>query len=169
VATRYKNPGVQHTLCSIDPGKRACGVAIWTVGEKSSLVWCGLIKQRDGDPLLLARKILKKTNGFCVYFLEDPQFYPHKRKAHGDLRSLQKVVKFLEMEGARPMVKVKPVGWKGNLPKPVHHKRILQHLNQKEKKLVPEDHNVRDAVALGLFAIGRTGKGGTVRDKERGN
>ncbi len=163
---RYENPPVNHILCTIDPGKRACGVSLWSVkyndfGVETELTWCGLVKEKSGDPLKLALKILKlkKTPDFFVYYVEDPQFYALNRKPHEDLRSLKNVLFHLEREGARPFFKIKPVKWKGNLPKKIHHERILRLLSQNEIDKVPVDHNVRDAVALGLYALGRTGRG----------
>jgi len=163
---RYENPPVDHVLCAIDPGKNACGVSLWSVkyndfGVETKLTWCGLVKEKSGDPLKLAAKIiqLKKTPEFFVYYAEDPQFYSLKRKPHEDLKSLKRVLDHLEREGARPFFKIKPVKWKGNLPKKIHHERILRLLTRPEIKMVPVDHNVRDAVALGLYALGRTGRG----------
>jgi hypothetical protein len=163
---RYENPPVDHVLCAIDPGKRACGVSLWAVkyrddGVKTELTWCGLVEEKSGDPQKLALKIiqLKKTVDFFVYYAEDPQFYPLKRKPHDDLRSLKRVLQSLQREGARPFFRIKPVKWKGNLPKKIHHDRVLRQLSAAESKLVPVDHNVRDAVALGLYALGRTGRG----------
>ena len=163
---RYRDPDVIHHLCTIDPGKRACGVAMWRVDDgERSLEWAGLVSQRDGNATKLARKILKlkdKIGGLFVFYVEDPQFYALKRTAHRDLGSLKKVIAVLEAEGARPMHKMKPVQWKGNLPKTVHHERVKKYLEPEELKLVPKDHNVLDAVALGLFVLGRTDKGAMV-------
>jgi hypothetical protein len=159
---RYPKPPVDHVLCTIDPGKRACGVALWDVtGTGSTLRWCGLVEQKDGNPHKLVSKIirLKKNADFFVYYVEDPQLYVLNRKPHDDLKSLKKVVATLEQEGARPLYRIRPVKWKGNLPKPIHHERVLRVLSAKEKKSVPKDHNVIDAVALGLYALGKTGRG----------
>lgn len=160
---KYQDPKVSHHLCTIDPGKRACGVAMWSVDKgQSTLEWAGLVSQRDANPIKLARKILdikNKIGGVFVFYVEDPQLYAHKRTTHRDLGSLKKVISALQSEGARPMHKAKPVQWKGNVPKTIHHDRMKKHLRPIELKLVPKDHNVLDAVALGLFALGRTGKG----------
>ncbi len=160
--SRYPRPEVDHVLCTIDPGKRACGVALWDVTKNgSTLRWCGLVQQSDGDPLKLANKIikLKKTAQFFIYYVEDPQLYLLNRKPHGDLKSLKKVISTLEQEGGRPLHRIRPIKWKGNIPKKIHHERVLRLLSSKEKKAVPKDHNVLDAVALGLYALGKTGRG----------
>ena len=55
---------------------------------------------------------------------------------------------------------VKPEEWKGQLPKDACWDRARRCLNADELSLVPQDHNVRDAVALGLWALGRFKKVG---------
>ena len=161
---RYRAPSIPHVLCTVDPGKRACGVALWSVSDgKGILSWSGLVAQRDGNATKLARQIVGlplPVEGVRIYYIEDPQFYRSKRKAHADLASLKKLIHSLEYEGARPLLKIKPVAWKGNVPKEVHHERLKKELSRSELKLVPEDHNVWDAVGLGLYALGRTQRGG---------
>lgn len=161
---RYDAPTVPHVLCTVDPGKRACGVALWSVsGGRGILSWSGLVTQRDGNATKLARQIVGLKTPFSdlfIYYVEDPQCYRNKRKAHADLASLKMVVRALQSEGARPLLKIKPVAWKGNVPKAVHHERLKKELSRSELRLVPEDHNVWDAVGLGLYALGRTGRGG---------
>jgi hypothetical protein len=50
---------------------------------------------------------------------------------------------------------IRPEGWKGELPKNVAAGRYLKCLDPEELLLVPDDHNVRDAIGLGLYALGR--------------
>jgi hypothetical protein len=59
---------------------------------------------------------------------------------------------------------VKPATWKGQIPKDVHHRRARARLLAEEVRVlervllgVPaaKQHNVLDAVALGLYAVGR--------------
>jgi hypothetical protein len=62
-----------------------------------------------------------------------------------------------------------PSAWKGQVPKSVHHARILAALSYEEQSRIPKLptsklHNVLDAVALGLFHVGRVKRGG-VRPK----
>ena len=89
---RYQPPLCSHQLISADPGKRACGVALWRISEgNGTLHRTLLVKQKDGDPFKLARKIISKTvekNLPNVFFVEDPQFYPKDRAPHADLKSL---------------------------------------------------------------------------------
>ena len=65
-----------------------------------------------------------------------------------------------------------PVQWKGNVPKEIHHPRVMRALTVQELAtvarvfeakrtarawLVPpgKQHNVKDAIGLGLFGVGR--------------
>ena len=59
-------------------------------------------------------------------------------------------------------VLVRPRAWKGNVPKPIHNRRVLAALSQKERALLPRrprarnfDHNMLDAVGLGLYQLER--------------
>lgn len=64
-----------------------------------------------------------------------------------------------------------PAGvWKGTVPKDVMCRRILAHLSPEELAVLPKnksalgyDHNMVDAVGLGLFALGRMARGGARR------
>ncbi len=62
---------------------------------------------------------------------------------------------------------LRPHEWKGNVKKPVHHRRVRRVLSKPEiAVLEAEDYgdaqaDVWDAVGLALFGAGRTGRGGT--------
>jgi hypothetical protein len=64
-----------------------------------------------------------------------------------------------------PIVRtVYPSQWKGQVPKKIHNGRVLAKLDQAELSLIPKLpetklHNVIDAIGLGLFALGRIGRG----------
>jgi hypothetical protein len=44
-----------------------------------------------------------------------------------------------------------PTQWKGQVPKPVHNRRVLAALTTVERVCVLDDHNVIDAVGLYLY------------------
>ncbi len=53
-----------------------------------------------------------------------------------------------------------PQRWKGQVPKEIHHKRILAKLSETEKAAIEPTpasllHNVYDAIGIGLFHLGR--------------
>jgi len=87
-----------------------------------------------------------------------------------------------------PVVEYSPSGWKASTKKPLHHKRLWRVMLPSERALFPEDtwdviehacagyartgkvtkyshewHNTLDAVGIGLFHFGRTGRGGSKR------
>jgi hypothetical protein len=54
---------------------------------------------------------------------------------------------------------VSPSEWKGQVPKTVHHPRILTRLTDEERAVIPEGKTARkhilDAVGIGLWRLGR--------------
>jgi hypothetical protein len=59
---------------------------------------------------------------------------------------------------------VEPARWKGQVPKDIHHARILAKLSPEEQAVLTsagngvapsKRHNIVDAVGIGLFAVGR--------------
>lgn len=100
--------------------------------------------------------------------IEKPVKYAHKKRTHKDIENLLGVVKDLQktFKGAGcEVTTIQPVQWKGNTPKTIHQKRIVDALAATEMKKVlwppPHlQHNVFDALGLGLFATGRLGRGG---------
>jgi hypothetical protein len=57
-----------------------------------------------------------------------------------------------------------PRQWKGQVPKRIHNARVLEKLKPAELALVPKLaktrlHNVIDAIGLGLWKLGRIGRG----------
>lgn len=84
-----------------------------------------------------------------------------------------------------PIVEYEPNAWKATVKKPLHHQRLWRVLAKEERALLPvevpgvietacvryartgtvrnyehEWHNLLDAVGVGLFHLGRTGRGG---------
>ena len=110
--------------------------------------------------------------------IELPQVYAGA-KAQGtpeSLLQLARAVGFLEHQAESQGAEVKvyrPSEWKGQLPKDVHHNRLGDYLRlfgtAEEKKVwkgiskKKGDHDLRDAVGLGLFHLGRTLRGGELK------
>lgn len=133
---------------SIDPGNTT-GFARWKNG---TLVAIGRT-DRDGA--------IKLTGAECV-IIEEPQMYTGRR-AKG---RAEDIVQLAVLVGAlcecftshgHQVVKVKPAGWKGQMPKSVCQKRIIGKLWPEELKIVDglKDHNVWDAIGIGLHLHGR--------------
>lgn len=104
--------------------------------------------------------------------IEQPQVYVGRKNKGdaNDLIRLANVVGACAAGGVGARVRlITPNRWKGQMPKPVHHRLMRSKLNVSEKALlaklvsdVPEGkrHNVFDAVCLALWAAGRMGNDG---------
>jgi hypothetical protein len=146
-------------LLAIDPG--ACtGWAVYAVGE---LVACGVTGIDAVD--CPAVRALVSMPGIGELVIERPQVYRPK-ESKGDPNDLIKVaievgrwVERASLSGAR-VLQTLPNEWKGQVPKDVHHRRALAILSDDERAAIPSlprtyAHNALDAVALGLWRLGR--------------
>lgn len=163
---------------AIDPGKWKCGVAI---GD-GRLSWAATLHVGDRDrdhpgllPVLVAREIRERvcpTPLWRVHLVqEDPQDYPGHPRRRRDLaqlrehnrstRALLERCLTLPYSGVLTSRLVRPGRWKGNVPKDVHHRRVVQELSLAERDLCTElNHDGWDAVGLWLWAVGRVRRGG---------
>lgn len=105
--------------------------------------------------------------------MERPQDYPGKRARSEDLATLRnynhRVRDCIEdlvhqNEGVLVTQAYRASQWKGNVKKPIHHRRLAAVLREAERALVRGDHNAWDAVGLFLFDCERTGRGGVLPD-----
>lgn len=104
-----------------------------------------------------------------VLAIEVPQDYAGRSAPARDLARMRLVRDELHRSRARRWPAVvpgatrepTPGAWKGNVPKHVHEARILGALDARERRILAgRDHNVVDAVGLGLFCTGRLLRGG---------
>lgn len=150
-------------LISIDLGKRHCGVAAFT-SDKGKLYSAHTVKCDPVIPMAMAAAVVvwaEQQGEPSIYVVEKPQLYRSDRVKHGDLDELLDVLKDIEALVDVPVVTYSPHEWKATVPKDIHHKRILRSLDLAEQTHWHGlDHNGRDAVALGLFRLDRTGRGG---------
>lgn len=144
-------------VVAVDPDAR--GFA-WAIYVDDVLVRAGRGRTRA------ALKGTAPTKG-DRWLLEAPQNYERFGVAHRDLDRLRAVLKAVEREvraAGGTARRIRPAAWKGNVPKAVHHARTKAALAPEEVAVAyPKgvyDHNVLDAVALGLFAVGRARRGG---------
>lgn len=145
-------------LVAIDPGKRTG----WALFRHERLKVCGYVKVIELDKIPSAPQVL----------IEQPRWYPHERKIDlNDLLDLSVLVGEIKENHCRRYAKVKlvfPRTWKGSVPKPIMSQRIYKTLTAEERVLLPlkrghkvsksaldHDHNVLDAVGLGLWKLGR--------------
>ena len=143
-------------LVAIDPGKTS-GFAEFHHGK--------LIEAMP----LSEREILERSpvgRGVCV--IELPVVYASRNVPAADLIDLAVLVgdlRGLYRRHGFETVLVKPRTWKGTTPKAIHHKRVLGALTAEERAILPRrpraknyDHNMLDAVGLGLWQLTRKGE-----------
>lgn len=167
-------------LLSVDPGATYCGCAAWVDGVLvgvERVVGSGRARGRGVDPAALARKVwawwsdavgLPSADvGVPAFSLvvEDQQDYPGRGGRTADLDRLRAVVRRLAIVPPYRELRPRPGAWKAGVPKDVHHRRVLAALRPAERRTISEagrldDGDVLDAVALGLWAVGRLGRGG---------
>ena len=145
-------------LVAIDPGKRACGVAFF--GALGRLLACATVP----DPVGWARHFerVSRLPAPVRFVSEVPVRYAAQRATLRGVASLEDRVEQIRAELGSQLVQTwTPSAWKGNVPKAAHHHRVSAVLDARELDVFwASDHNARDAVALGLFALGRVGRGG---------
>lgn len=189
---RYRAPDAAHLLNVIDTGKRKAGYSAWHIGRgrhderrSSRLLGARLVRWTDAhdgragwSPKLMASAMLLQAVSYrvhgvpVVWILERPKKYVKKRAQHKDLDSLLAVIEWLRVITGRDRVFTREPGpWKGNLPKAVHHQRVIDagiftfdetpiaapYLDTLGSSYQPD---VADAIALGAFEVGRVERGG---------
>jgi hypothetical protein len=103
------------------------------------------------------------TRGREVWAVERMQRYKGKLAKDRALDALESML--LDLRGAKPRgagwVSYPPRVWKGQVSKQAHHLRIVRKLSSQETEVLGRHQADKyDAVALGLYALGRTEKGG---------
>ena len=139
-------------LLSIDPGVHKSAVALWN--EDKWLLYAEDLKNNEVFPIIAGV-------GGARVVIETPVLYPTKRKQHKDVSNLLEVVNRMKAT-AQNVVGVSPSAWKGQVPTKIHGPRILKALKGFEVAAMTDEknHNTIDAVGLGLWVLGRLGRGG---------
>lgn len=137
---------------SIDPGLHNCAIAAWD--EEKRLIYA------DNLPTDQVVLLVDRHAPPAMLWVEVPVLYPKKRKTHYQVKRLLELANALKK--AAGGVGVVPSAWKAQIPKGVHKSRILGNLAPAEfiRIVSPEDHNTIDAIGIGLWALGRSGRGG---------
>lgn len=158
------------TFASIDPGLRACGVAIW---EDGHLKRAALVRGDYQSKLLaesamaMSRVVREYLHDYYSIVIELPQTY-RGRAEKGDANTL---IELGVVCGAISAVNgsvifVRPHDWKGTIPKKnkegvnVVRERVREELSEIELARVqlPSrslEHNVYDAIGIGLWHLKR--------------
>ena len=141
---------------AIDPGK----VSGWAVFDEQK----ELMQASWGDSQQF--KTACKLFFYTKPVIEIPIAYPSRKVDPNDLIKLAimagEYAGYLDALGFPQAQFVKPVQWKGTVPKDVHQRRILKKLKPEELERLPKrprakdyDHNMLDAVGIGLWKLGR--------------
>jgi len=144
------------SLIAIDPGNNTG----WAHFRNDVLMSAGVASFENFH---LAQRMIFTGDAVRI---EAPRHYPHKEK--GDVNDLLdlavrvgRLQEWCEAQGAHVEL-VWPRTWKGSVPKPIHNRRVLETLSDVELKVLPKsprartyNHNMLDAVGLGLWALGR--------------
>jgi len=143
---------VNHGLLAVDPG-RGSGWAWYFQGK---LDRCGLVKPDRDRAWAFAVPSLPFVTHMVI---ERPQVYQPNR-SKGDPNDLIGVAiiagRWLQAVPAAHVSMPLPAEWKRQVPKSVDHGRALRVLSPVERAMLGGmDHNVMDAVSLGLWALGR--------------
>lgn len=172
------------TLACLDPGVSHPAVAVFRDGLLAFVV---VSKRREGasiTPKMIGTRLrtvvdralgaTDAQSGPLFVVVEWPSNYRSKLAARRDVDALKEVAK--GFAGDIVPTKYSPNAWKGNVPKIVHHARVLARLEADTFtdalwRGISEDGGLvvwwggvgpdaRDAIALGLFHLGITGRGG---------
>lgn len=163
---RMKNPP-RATLLSIDPGFRYFGFAVF--GEASTLVHAGLSETKKDQWEAWSGQPPSFLN--IAYLLDDYDWVERNAiieipKVHRDTPNTEAITKLSTACGAYTAILqaagfnvewVEPRAWKGMVPKNVMFNRIIAKLSDEEYTYIhkPKDHNVVDAIGIGLWKIKR--------------
>ncbi len=145
-------------LVCIDPGKWRCGFAVFNAGVLVDVAELSSTTAIVGPALAVAMR----APWHARYLAEEPQTYEGHRDRDEDLETLRDMLREVERLSCARIRRIRPWGWKGNVPKAVHHARLIEALAASERALVealPRNRDALDAVGLGLWHLGRTGRG----------
>lgn len=151
-------------LVTIDPGTEQAGFALFTEGV---LVRAELIVEKGTTKEQRAWKVAKKLGALyekdSELVIEHPQVYTRGPGDPDDLLALALVVGgvLALCDGGEI---VRPAQWKGQVPKKIMSARILKALSDEERILtdkIKNNHNVLDAIGVGLWKLKRFKPGST--------
>jgi len=154
-------------ILSIDPGFKYFGFAIL---DDSEVLSAGLSKTKVGAWATKSRQppsFLALLDVVQAYEWESRHAVIEFPRVHRDTPNNDSIVKLAAACGAYTALLetqdftiewVEPREWKGMVPKDIMYKRIIAKLNTEEYSRIdkPQDHNVIDAVGIGLWQIRKT-------------
>lgn len=158
-------------LISVDPGLRACGVAVFRAAVLKRAMFVvspERVKRGAACWVAMAWAVAQAVNGesWTSGVVEFPQQYDGEshevdRRDLSELTAIAGAVALILSARCGDLWSPVPREWKGQVPKDVHGRRILSRLTPAEEHRIewPKGdrfrHNVTDAIGLGLRRIGR--------------
>lgn len=156
-------------LISLDPGLRGSGIAWWSAtGSLRHVAYVRNPEKTGNGPEAWAgyERVALYDNRADYLVSEVPQVYRAgaSKGDPDDLLQLAGVVGvFSVLVSADVRIGVKPREWKGQVPKDVHHARLIKTLSEADLEKIntaaPPSlrHNVLDAVGIGLWWLKKHG------------
>lgn len=157
-------------MICIDPGINGCGLAFFA--EERLTAACYV--RNPGEGWLLPDRVRAMVDALKAVALPDisgrrlvterPQIYSYgKGKGNpNDLIALAEICAGFASHWSGPWETVLPRTWKGNIDGDAMTERIRDRLSIAEERNVKHagalDHNIYDAVGIGLWKLGRLGK-----------
>lgn len=151
------------TLAAVDPGKAGLG---WAIFVDDLLFKAGILENASHQlATIYLRELFRGWKPFRAA-IEVPQVYQQKlwKGDPNDLIDVA-VIAGIAVAALAPWCApelVRPHAWKGNAPKAVGNKQTLARMDECEKIVLrasgatkSKEHNVLDAIGLGLWKLGR--------------
>jgi hypothetical protein len=164
-------------IVAIDPGKNRCACACFSEGT-SALVSAFFLTPGQEPPVPFSASVV---------VIEKPRITTNTPNWESIVDEAWSGA-IIAGTFRAPIIPYYPNEWKATVKKPVHHRRLWRVLSPAERFLLPvgvaavidaavksyaatgkvtkyshEWHNLLDAVGLGLFHLGRTGRGGATK------
>jgi hypothetical protein len=144
------------SLVALDPGVKIAGVAVF---HFSQLHWAGLKKGATWHST--AQKI-SECAWFSELVCEVPQVYEKRKTDPADLIALALVVGAVSAHFREAPTLYLPREWKGQAPKAVTRRRVIETLSADERKNIEkvpagQAEHVYDAIGIGLFHLKKLG------------
>lgn len=161
-------------LVAIDPGVKKCAIAVFGEGCLTNAFYVTTKQTHVAEGANeMVNQMLERVDNFDLRIvIERPQIYAGS-KAKGnpnDLLDLSFVAGTFNAVMDRASAAYLPAQWKGQVPKEIHHKRLSEYFEAHGTvdemgvwtniNKLKKDHDLRDAVGLGLFHLDIVGKGG---------
>lgn len=178
-AVRFEASPGPGLLLSVDSGARKIGIALWAWDAsptQAKLVAAETLSAKDDDELLrvLGHWVMGHTGGGKYVdhqpytAVEVPKKRRDRRRYYKDIDRLLAFIQRAQSLLGKWTVRLYPEEWKagvGSTLKPKgkepHHQRLRKALSEVEASLFDQaGPDGKDAVGIGLFTLGRTGRGG---------